>query len=301
MRGSKSVGRKILERKPPVLLWLSFTFVPTAMGQEPASGAIVDVNGFSSDRGRAIIRLYPRGSAFPDDSAQAADQLVPIHGRRVRVRFADAEDGSYAVAVVHDENCDQHLTRGAYGVPLEGFGFSDRYMGLSSPRLPTFAEAAQPIGGAERTVRLRVVYPVPHAPALDAGCPAETPTMMGAEGGATGRLRLVIGGVDATRGGTVRVRLFATGEPFPGEKSIPRYAQSLPIRAATLRADFDELPPGRYAAIVLHDLNNNSRAERGEPLTYSGPVRKYGRIPRFQDAAIAVGGGAETQLAVQFR
>jgi uncharacterized protein (DUF2141 family) len=257
----------------------------------------VEVEGFSSDRGRAVIRVFPRGGAFPDDSAATLDQLAPIRDHRVRVRFADVADGAYAVAAVHDENCDQRLTRAAYGVPLEGFGFSDKNSGAGAARLPTFDEAALSIDATQRVIRLRVVYPVPRSAAISTSCPpASSPSA-----GPPGSLRIRIKGVDPGRRGAVRIRLYAAGEAFPGEKSIPSYALSLPASAATLQAEFVDLPPGRYAAILWQDVNVNSQHDRGEPLTYTGPAKRYGRLPRFQDASLEIVPGAAADTEVQLR
>ncbi len=269
----------------------------TAKAPAPADDVDVYVVGFRDDDGRAIIRLAEMGSGFPDDAARTRDQVVPITRGQVHVRFPAVPDGSYAVAAVHDRNCDQRLTRAAYGLPTEGFGFSDRTGGAQLQHVPSFEQAARTVGPGQRTIHLRIVYPC--APvARTVGCPAD-----GDAAGATdhaGELQLSVSGIAAARGGDLRIRLYHSGEELPGEGHSARYAHSVAVRDPVYRADFVDLPSGRYAAVVLHDVNRNGRRDKNEPLIISGPAPRYGRMPRFVDASFAVQPSVVTRLDLSF-
>jgi uncharacterized protein (DUF2141 family) len=37
--------------------------------------------------------------------------------------FSDIKPGKYAIAVIHDENCNGELDSNLFGIPTEGYGF----------------------------------------------------------------------------------------------------------------------------------------------------------------------------------
>jgi uncharacterized protein (DUF2141 family) len=37
--------------------------------------------------------------------------------------FSDIKPGKYAIAVIHDENCNGKLDTNMFGIPKEGYGF----------------------------------------------------------------------------------------------------------------------------------------------------------------------------------
>jgi uncharacterized protein (DUF2141 family) len=62
--------------------------------------------------------------------------------------------GVYAVQAFHDRNDSGRLRRGAFGIPLEGVGFSnDAPLGL---RGPSFARASFTHGADPQTITLRL-------------------------------------------------------------------------------------------------------------------------------------------------
>lgn len=72
------------------------------------------------------------------------------------VTFADIEPGTYAVSVMHDENADGTLNTGSFGIPREGFGFSQNpEIGTSAPE---FSEAAIVVVGRETTTQVKLIY-----------------------------------------------------------------------------------------------------------------------------------------------
>ena len=60
---------------------------------------------------------------------------VPIAGPNTSCTFSNVEPGTYAVAVVHDENSDGKLDKNFVGVPSEGYGVSNnKTYALSAPK-----------------------------------------------------------------------------------------------------------------------------------------------------------------------
>ena len=60
---------------------------------------------------------------------------VPITGPNTSCSFSNVEPGTYAIAVVHDENGNGKLDKNFVGVPSEGYGVSNnKTYALSAPK-----------------------------------------------------------------------------------------------------------------------------------------------------------------------
>ncbi len=76
-------------------------------------------------------------------------------------------------------------------------------------------------------------------------------------------LRMTIDGLTPA-GGTLRIGLY--DEPtFPIAGGMALRTQDVAKAAATATVTFAGLPPGAYALKALQDVNNDGRAEEGEP------------------------------------
>ncbi len=92
---------------------------------------------------------------FPDCNRDpAAMKRSVAAGEGGVVHFSGIAPGSYALAVIHDEDGDGRLDKFMM-VPREGFGFSRNPHLRMGP--PTFDEVRFPVGNGsvEQTVRLR--------------------------------------------------------------------------------------------------------------------------------------------------
>lgn len=93
---------------------------------------------------------------FPrcQDTAQGYRVVVPA-GEATVLRFTDVAPGTYAIALLHDENDNGRADRALSMIPREGFGFSRDAPVRMGP--PDFDEAAITIGSApvRQTIRMR--------------------------------------------------------------------------------------------------------------------------------------------------
>ena len=80
-------------------------------------------------------------------------------------------------------------------------------------------------------------------------------------------LRITVDGITAS-GGTLRVGLYDEAT-FPAIPDTPLFKREIPKIAGTVVVIFDRLPPGTYAVKVLQDVNNDGKADAGEPLGLS--------------------------------
>ncbi|HVF93249.1 MAG TPA: DUF2141 domain-containing protein [Sphingomonas sp.] len=127
------------------------------MGATPTARLDVGVDKLRSAKGLLRVCLTADPGNFPAcvDDAGAITRTVPAGTRGLR--FDGLPYGTYAIAVIHDENGNSRLDTLA-GIPREGFGFSrNPALGFGPPR---FAAARFTVAGdAERQqVRMRYIF-----------------------------------------------------------------------------------------------------------------------------------------------
>lgn len=101
-------------------------------------------------------------------------------------------------------------------------------------------------------------------------------------------LRVTIDGVTAA-GGTLRVGLYDEAT-FPAIPDTALFKREIPKIAGSVVVTFDRLPPGTYAVKALQDVNNNGKADPGEP---SG-ISNAANADNFDGAAIVLEPGVNS-------
>ena len=94
----------------------------------------LEVSSLRNAKGTLNCRLFTDANGFPDGEG-ARTIRVPIEGAQTACTFSNLAPGTYAVAVVHDENGNGRLDKNLVGVPTEGYGVSNnRTYAMSSPK-----------------------------------------------------------------------------------------------------------------------------------------------------------------------
>lgn len=108
---------------------------PAAAASDDTSATLrLEVSSFRNTKGTMNCRLFTDAQGFPDGEG-AATVRAPIEGAQASCTFGNLKPGTYAVAVVHDENGNGKLDKNLVGVPTEGYGVSNnRTYALSSPK-----------------------------------------------------------------------------------------------------------------------------------------------------------------------
>jgi uncharacterized protein (DUF2141 family) len=122
-----------MKRAIPAFVILLFVAGVTP-GQLTASRGEITVflEGFRSEAGEARVALFDSDDGFPEGVAKARKVAhVQIKGYEARADFTDVPYGTYAVAVLHDENANGILDRNFFKVPTEGYGASNNPAGAS--------------------------------------------------------------------------------------------------------------------------------------------------------------------------
>jgi len=130
----------------------------TAAAPRPCA-ITVDMTGFRSDKGQALVALFTSAKGFPDQPKQAVRRVaVKIRrGGKARAVLRSLPPGTYAVAVLHDEDGDREMKTGFLGRPKEGYGASRDARGKLGP--PRFDDARLTLRpGQSLTARISMVY-----------------------------------------------------------------------------------------------------------------------------------------------
>ena len=112
-----------------------------APAQAPCPGIHVKVLNIRNSTGTVACALFESSVGFPAEFMRHATNIMVIKVRRAQARcdFEDIPPGTYALAVVHDENMNGKLDTNFLGIPTEGYGFSNDVTAALGP--PTYSAA----------------------------------------------------------------------------------------------------------------------------------------------------------------
>jgi uncharacterized protein (DUF2141 family) len=142
-------------------------------GSAAAFDLKVVIDGVRSSTGSILIGLYDSNEHFQvaikasakvgllNDRARLVGISMRAIGGMQSVIFTNLEPGPYAIIVIHDENDNGKLDTNFFGVPTEGYGFSNNAEGFLGP--PSFKEVAVTLDQADRTVEIALGYRTPAA------------------------------------------------------------------------------------------------------------------------------------------
>ncbi|HEU5057055.1 MAG TPA: DUF2141 domain-containing protein [Kofleriaceae bacterium] len=139
-------------------LALALLLVAAAAGTSRAETLVVEMKGFRSDKGKALVALFASKDGFPDKPKKAVRRVEVEIKQRAAVAVIDrVPPGTYAVAVLHDEDNNKAMKTGLFGIPKEGYGASQDARGNFGP--PSFSDARFQIRPGRRvTTRLKLAY-----------------------------------------------------------------------------------------------------------------------------------------------
>ena len=107
-----------------------------AFAQSSCPGIHVEVLNIRNNAGAVACAFFSEAEGFPAKFLRFADKIVltKVEGRKASCDVAGIKPGTYAIAVIHDENLNGELDTNFLGVPTEGYGFSSgAKAGFSAP------------------------------------------------------------------------------------------------------------------------------------------------------------------------
>ncbi len=131
---------------------------PSATPSASSENALdIEVVGLRNDSGEVGCSLFNDPVAYPrDDSKVISHVWAPIHDGKAVCEFVGLQPGPYAAVVFHDENGDHEFNMNAFGMPKEGYGFSNDAAALFGP--PTFDSASFNYTGKKLYLVINIRY-----------------------------------------------------------------------------------------------------------------------------------------------
>jgi len=87
----------------------------------------IEISGIINDKGKIMLQLY-------DGKETTVNQAMgDIKDNKCMLSFKNLKAGKYAIRYFHDENGNGELDTNAFGIPKEGYGFSNNAKGSFGP------------------------------------------------------------------------------------------------------------------------------------------------------------------------
>jgi uncharacterized protein (DUF2141 family) len=140
-------------------VWVLANLPPLTLAQSSlCPGIHVQILNIRNSTGTVDCALFDAPLGFPIEVLRSATNVMVIKVRQTQARcdFADMPPGTYALAVIHDENSNGTLDTNWLGIPTEGYGFSNDATGLLGA--PSFAAASFAYDGHNLELTIRLQY-----------------------------------------------------------------------------------------------------------------------------------------------
>jgi uncharacterized protein (DUF2141 family) len=125
---------------------------------ENRGSIVVEITELRSFEGQVLVSIYDEAEGYPrsHDAVLQTKVVRPIESSDVKVVFENLEYGDYALAIMHDENSSGEMDYSAFGLPAEGYCFSNNVR----PRIraPRFKKAKLELNQDVVTQTIRMLY-----------------------------------------------------------------------------------------------------------------------------------------------
>ena len=141
--------------KPLFLLAAPFAALVIGAAPSPDGGTLtIRVTNVRNDKGRLHVDLCPQASFLKDGCPFSAS--APAQSPVTTLVVRNVTPGHYAAQLFHDENGNEKLDRGLFGIPKEGVAFShDALKGMAPPK---WADAEFAYAGGAQVTQVRMRY-----------------------------------------------------------------------------------------------------------------------------------------------
>jgi len=120
-----------------------------------AGDLTVHIEHVRNDHGSILAAIYTSEASYMKPEQARATFKVKATAGDVQYVFHDLPAGRYALSTFHDENGNGRLDRNVFGLPKEGYGFSNANGSL---RPPEFAQAVFDFDGTTKSITITLNY-----------------------------------------------------------------------------------------------------------------------------------------------
>lgn len=117
----------------------------------------VRIKGAENADGNLSLLVFNSKTGFPSDASKACKySIVKATGSYQTVVFENLPMGTYAVAVMHDQNGNGQLDTNLFGIPQEGIGVSNNALNTFGP--PVFEETSFSLYEQRKVIEITLDY-----------------------------------------------------------------------------------------------------------------------------------------------
>jgi len=129
-----------------------------AFAQSSCPGIHIKILNIKNSTGTIACALFESPAGFPIEYLRHAISMMAIEIRDTQARcdFIGIPPGTYALAVIHDENRNGKLDTNWLGIPKEGYGFSSGARALLGA--PSFSAASFVYDGQDMELTISLHY-----------------------------------------------------------------------------------------------------------------------------------------------
>lgn len=121
-----------------------------------AHSITITIHHIRNNKGTILVNLYKKAEGFPSDRSKAIMvKKIKAKSPFVEITFDAVSGGTYAIAVMHDENDNGKMDKNFLGIPTEGYCVSNNAKGFMSA--PSF-EAAKFLLNSDVKQILNMIY-----------------------------------------------------------------------------------------------------------------------------------------------
>lgn len=137
-----------------VLAFVNFPNV--AFSDSSCPGIHVNVLNIRNSTGSVACALFESSAGFPAEYLHFATNImvIKVRDKEARCDFENIAPGTYALAIVHDENMNGKLDTNWLGIPTEGYAFSNDAKALLGPPSFSAASFSYNTGNLEMTISM---------------------------------------------------------------------------------------------------------------------------------------------------
>lgn len=143
-----------------IIFFIGISLLMSASGvPDTTTNVHINISGIRSNKGMIRIGIFKNQTQFDEEVAfesYACSKSSQVNG--VVQKRLYLPPGTYAISVLDDEIDNEKMDYNFFGIPKEGFGFSDYYhTGFSKPHFDQFKFTIEQDGVKQIVVRLRYI------------------------------------------------------------------------------------------------------------------------------------------------
>lgn len=85
----------------------------------------IEITNILNKNGDMKIGLYNKAEDFSKIDKFYKEVIIKISSKTIKYKFTNIPNGTYAIAIFHDENQNGKIDKNILGMPQEGYGFSN--------------------------------------------------------------------------------------------------------------------------------------------------------------------------------